>query len=634
MDCEPTMRDLTVFYRWEFLLKSSPEALWPHVTNTDRFNAAAGLPPIRYTESPLPEGGSQRTIRQRVYGVLLVYDEDPFEWIYQKHMRRVSVYRNGPLARLRTETTLNALPDGSTQLIYETWTTPRHLLTAPSIPVQVGLISRRQFGKVFHHIDDFLLNKRADPPLTPRRTPLSSTGNIRMEEICAQLYEAQYDPTLIQLLAMLVERAHDEELVRMRPFALAERWEVEKYAVLELFLRATRLGLLDLSWDMICPNCRGAKHQSTTLAGVSQSGYCPSCNIDFEVDFARTVEATFQVNPSIRTVTRDEYCIGNPQNTPHIILQQRLQPRETRHMALTLEAGRYRWLAPRIASKDAAPRTPASVQQVLKGQTIMTVRAATRDRATTLTAGDELTLSNPEVAPGEIAMTLTNQTDQIQQVMLGRLEYADSAVTAAEVTALQTFRDLFSGEALRPGESISVESLTILFTDLKGSTAMYRALGDAPVFKRVMDHFDLLRESVRTHHGALVKTIGDSIMAVFTDPVNAVRSGLDMLEAIEQYNAQHMTKLILKMGINKGACIAVTLNDRLDYFGSTVNFAARLEGQSHGDDIVAGESVVEDPGVRDEMRLRSVIAEPFSASVRGYDAPVTLWRMHLQQPLQ
>src|SRR5260370_25131506 len=113
-----------------------------------------------------------------------------------------------------------------------------------------------------------------------------------------------------------------------------------------------------------------------------------------------------------------------------------------------------------------------------------------------------------------------------------------------------------------------------------------------------MDHFGILREGVTRHHGGLVKTIGDAIMAVFTDPANAVGAALDIQRGIREYNADHRGQpLVLKLGIHQGTCIAVTLNERLDYFGTVVNIAARLESQSHGGDVVVSPSVPADPRV-------------------------------------
>ena len=170
-----------------------------------------------------------------------------------------------------------------------------------------------------------------------------------------------------------------------------------------------------------------------------------------------------------------------------------------------------------------------------------------------------------------------NATDDEQLFILERTQWSDEAATAAEVTALQMFRDLFASEALRPGEQISVGTLTVLFTDLKNSTMLYREIGDATAFGRVMNHFDVLKQAIADEEGALVKTIGDAVMAVFRRPAAALRA---MLVAQQRLASppEGMAPLTLKAGLHVGPCIAVTLNDRLDYFGTTVNLAARLEG--------------------------------------------------------
>ncbi len=186
------------------------------------------------------------------------------------------------------------------------------------------------------------------------------------------------------------------------------------------------------------------------------------------------------------------------------------------------------------------------------------------------------------------------------------------------MTALQVFRDLFAAEVLRPGEPISVGSLAVAFTDLRGSTRYYREVGDAPAFASVLDHLGLLRDAVRAEDGAVVKAMGDAIMAVFPRPASALRA----MRAAQQAVAGR--PLALKAGIHYGPCIAVEQNGVLDYFGSTVNLAARLVAASSGEDVVVTESVLEDPEVA-ELGLR---AEPLDASLKGFeDAPPAVWRV-------
>ncbi len=192
------------------------------------------------------------------------------------------------------------------------------------------------------------------------------------------------------------------------------------------------------------------------------------------------------------------------------------------------------------------------------------------------------------------------------------------------MTTRQVFRDLFSSEALRPNEKVSVGKLTIVFTDLRGSTAMYQSVGDAPAFGMVMDHFDVLRDIVREHDGGIVKTIGDAVMAVFQEPADAVQA---MLKA-QQRVGEGDQSLALRVGIHTGSCIAVNLNERLDYFGTTVNMAARLESKSDGTDVVLSDAVYNDPGVTDLLRDTALDAEPFEQTLRGLGtAEYQLWRL-------
>jgi class 3 adenylate cyclase len=222
---------------------------------------------------------------------------------------------------------------------------------------------------------------------------------------------------------------------------------------------------------------------------------------------------------------------------------------------------------------------------------------------------------------------LYNNTNAEQLLILERIAWSDQAATAAEVTALQIFRDLFSTEALRPGEQISVGTLTVLFTDLRHSTRLYREIGDATAFGRVMNHFDVLKKVIADREGAIVKTIGDAVMAVFRDPANALVAMLDAQEVLAN-PAEGIMPLQLKAGIHSGPCIAVTLNDRLDYFGSTVNMAARLEGLSSGSDVIISGAVFGDAKVNDLLRSGEFDVSSFEMALKGFEEEQSrLWRV-------
>ncbi|HLY28332.1 MAG TPA: DUF5939 domain-containing protein [Aggregatilineales bacterium] len=627
------LQKITFHYRWQWILRSSVESLWDYVTDSDRYREATAFPAAIYTDEQRPDGSTRRIGRLRMYGMPIEWEEEPFEWVRHQDMIDTQNYRIGPLSYVRVHLQLERRPEGGTLLTYAATVRPGNILGLPAIPIQIGMLHRWRTQYTFKQIDDYI-QATAREPFPARHTPVSSSGRTRLPELSNQLVAAGHSAALVGHLIDTIRISPDHDLTRMRPFALADQWKTDRHATLELFLQATKVGLLDLSWDMLCPECRGAKHKAEHLHDVNHAAFCPSCNIHYEVDFAHSVEATFQVNSAVKAIRREEFCVGSPQNTPHILAQQILAPGESRAVSLELEERNYRWRVPEVAMADPTVRTANTMQQALKGRVLLSAMAGETATEATLTVHDDDIHLEPEtVGSGRVTFTLKNESAAPKVALLEQTEWSDQASTAAEVTSLQSFRDLFSSEALRPGESIGVERMAFLFTDLKGSTSLYQTVGDAPAFRQVMDHFTLLREGVTRNHGALVKTIGDAIMAVFSDPLYALEATLDILQRIQDFNARNPAlPLVLKMGVHQGTCIAVTLNERLDYFGSVVNLAARLEGQSLGNDLVISEAVATDPAVAQFIAAsagREIHVEPFEASLKGFAETFSLRRLTL-----
>jgi class 3 adenylate cyclase len=199
-------------------------------------------------------------------------------------------------------------------------------------------------------------------------------------------------------------------------------------------------------------------------------------------------------------------------------------------------------------------------------------------------------------------------------------------LTGKRLLTTQAFRDLFRSEIIRATEGLSVKDIALLFTDLKGSTALYERIGDLNAFALVQQHFDRLQAVTIRHHGAIIKTIGDAVMAAFMQPGDAVNAALEMREAIADFNrSQPDRALILKIGLHKGAAIAVTLNDRLDYFGQTVNIAARVQNLADADEIYVSGDVFESDGVG--RALAPYAVEESTAQLRGIREGVQVFRI-------
>ncbi|HWE24310.1 MAG TPA: adenylate/guanylate cyclase domain-containing protein, partial [Myxococcales bacterium] len=242
-------------------------------------------------------------------------------------------------------------------------------------------------------------------------------------------------------------------------------------------------------------------------------------------------------------------------------------------------------------------------------------------------AGEGLSPAALVVRPGGgIEVRSTSAEDS--HVKLERVEWIDRAATAAFVSTVPEFRRLFSGEVLEPGVALKIGRIALLFSDLSASTALYARAGDAPAFRLVRDSFEVLRDAVEEHGGAIVKTIGDAVMAAFSTDEGAVRAAVAMQRAFPEFirRYRYAEGIDLKLGVHCGPCFAVTANGVLDYFGQTVNIAARLQGEARAGELVLAKDLTE-AATAGGWLGDAVVTDRCAAMLKGFDAPVSIARI-------
>ena len=394
-------------YRWEWRLHSSPERLWPFVADTNRFNRDSGLPSVRRADEAVRENARQN-LRLSKLGVRVEWEEEPFEWVRPYRFGVNRRHTGGPVASTRVLVELEPLPSGGTRLVYHTWVRPKNLLGVTIVPGLMRFSYRRAFDIAIRRYDELAMapDHALERPAVVRFIP---GGRARLDALRRELLEHTDEPELVARLVETVERGDDFELARLRPYALADAWGVSRRKVLELCLQATRAGLLDLRWDLLCPLCRGVKDSGSTLEEMKQRAHCETCNIDFATNFDRSVELTFQPSQTLRQVEERTFCVGGPELTPHIVAQQLLAPGDRRGVTLPLEAGRYRLRTLGLAGGQFLLARPDGAQEV--------TFTAEHDGL----SGDEVVLS---LAP---TLHLENGTDAEQLFVLERMAWSDQA---------------------------------------------------------------------------------------------------------------------------------------------------------------------------------------------------------------
>jgi adenylate cyclase len=330
----------------------------------------------------------------------------------------------------------------------------------------------------------------------------------------------------------------------------------------------------------------------------------------------------------VREVDPGPYCLGGPARTPHVVAQAILPARGKATLVAPGEEGNYRLFVRGGASTRVEVRAgaPSAIAIDVAALAVPT-ESPPQGRASSPALQGPPALV---VAPGG-AVAVTSAAAEEKHVKLERATWPRKAATAREVTAMPGFRRQFSSEVLRPGLALKVSRVGLFFSDLTGSTALYSAAGDAAAFKLVQDHFDVLVHILEENGGTLVKTIGDAVMAAFSDDVDGLVASLAVLRAFEDFRARDELcgRTHIKLGVFGGPCFAITANGVLDYFGQTANIAARLQAEARGDELVV-EAALADHAIRAGVLDPGLVRETYAATLNGVDRPLEVARIALR----
>jgi class 3 adenylate cyclase len=588
-------------WTWHFDLP--PERLWPVLADTNRFNEAMGLPAYALEETPQPNGTVLRRGKGKAAGFTLEWEEKPYEWVHGRHFRQARVFTKGPFRRFGPVFDLEPEGSGSKVSYALEWEPLTFMgrLFGKKLASQAGAIVEKRILEAVAFVKGERETYFDIPP------PALPEGARERAAALAELVDrSAYGNGLGHRLADFVLTGMATDVMRLKPKVLARQLGAAERPAVEVCLAAVRAGLLTMKWDLLCTNCRGAKMSVTALSELPKGAHCPSCNIDYDRDFERNIELSYAPAPAIRPLAEGGFCLSGPMATPHVLVQQLLAAGERREVALDLPAGAYRL-------RTLHPGRFVDIDH--KGGAFPGLRATEVGVEALPAAAGKVAFVND--AGFELALLVEDRT------------WTRDALTAPEVISLQAFRDLFAAATLRPGDEAGVGQVALLFSDLRGSTALYERVGDARAFNIVREHFAFLASIVRDHDGAVVKTIGDAVMASFGDPADAVKAALAMQARIAGFNRAQGSavgeELVIKLGVHVGPSVVVNLNDRLDYFGSTVNMAARLQGQSQGGDIVISRAVADDPAVK--PLIEKVTSREENVALKGFASPIGFLRI-------
>lgn len=449
------------------------------------------------------------------------------------------------------------------------------------------------------------------------------------------------DPHVADTIESLVREGEDRSLCRVNVLSIAAEYRLDEEKTISGFLHAARLGLFELSWNVLCPGCGGVLDATRTLKSVRKDSYdCALCACGYEPTLDEMVEVTFTVSPTVRRIAaHDPHSLPLIEYFRQIFWCSGVDLPATSDLEKLIEEIT-------LDAIELAPGEKALISMQLPAEFIIVFEPVThaahfldvkgeptreRQNLGMVFSKTQAPTGTTEMRPGPLRLSFENRTDlrTLPSIWIAGDKLHDLLgrrrpfLTAKRLFTNQTFRDIYRTNTLDVDQGLKITSLTFLFTDLKGSTALYDRVGDLAAYDLVREHFRVLNDIVASETGAVVKTIGDAVMATFPSPDRALAAALRMRESVRDLKKD----LLIKIGIHEGPCLAVTLNDQLDYFGQTVNIAARVQGLADERAIFVTKPVVQHPQVARMIEQNKLIPTEQLASLRGVSDKMAVYQI-------
>jgi class 3 adenylate cyclase len=588
-------------FQWQFDLKGSPEELWPLLSDTNKFLKWAGQDPVKRDSFTRSATKGFLELSSKKLNANQIWLEEPFIWEKPYKFGTTRHYKVGFFREIKFLATLTPTVSG-TRFEIKAWLRAPNKILTHFVNYYIGKIVRRKIAKYLEEVDKCAQNNTL--PYEHRKpAPLVRGAKKRIEEIEQQLLEKTRRQRIIRHLKKFLIHAEDEDLKTIHPYQLAEYWGEKKYSVLNVFLHAAKLELVDFRWDVFCPVCKNTRQSFRRMRDIHSDLYCAECDNHYNIDFNENLHLVFNPNPLIRKLSDNKFCYGGPQNTPQRVTQHFLEPGEEQYLHINLNEGTYLF---KTSENDGYLRLHLRKD----GDDTATVYITEEDLN-----GDEATIST---SPN---LTIVNDSKKKMVCYIEKENWRQEAIYATEVTSSHDFRTLFAQETLKDGAKVDSSNVTILFTDLMNSTDLYLQEGDEFAIGQLMSHFKIIQQIVAEERGGIVKTIGDAVMAVFKEPVSALKA-VERIQQIFSSSTAMGDSFKLKAGIHLGKCTAVNLNDRVDYFGTTVNIASRLVDVASEKEIIVSEAFYESGDVKLYLKnnRNSLFIKNSEKELKGFDS--------------
>ncbi|MCX7809624.1 MAG: adenylate/guanylate cyclase domain-containing protein [Leptospiraceae bacterium] len=530
-------------FLWNFHLEVKPEDIWDYLADTSTTNKELGLPPMEFKEENGILIGKSKNA-----GILLEWREVPWQWEYPRFIKNERVYTKGFARYVRAMFLLESENNHTNLSIYFGWI-PRNIFGKMILKIGMPKIQKKYQNYLQYLVEQIKYNK-----FILRKSLIHKKQKEEIFNKIENIYKRINDKGLNLYYKAIWNYLLNQDnnfLYRIKIKKIIKDLNLNFYEVLSFFLKSTKQGLFLLSYDIICPHCKGVRKELNHLGEIPEKESCEVCEIDFESTGFNNIEITFKVHPSIFKVKQEFYCAAEPAKKPHIILQKKIEPKTTYKFFLhfTNDIYRLRW----------------------KGQKQYIILKKCQNAKKELIINDYITTDQYIELEDNAQIIIENTSDSIKEIILEYISEDEFFLRPYELFNFQEFRDLFSEEVLNTNIKLDIGIQYLMFIDIVGSTKLYIEKGDDFAFYMVKKFFEVCYEKIKKYYGAVIKTMGDAIFASLPDEESLIQC------AKEIWNNFNNKEIKIRIILNSGKVFAVNLNTGIDYFGTPVNLLAKME---------------------------------------------------------
>ena len=557
-------------FTWE--LKSSPETLWPFVSNTERLNRAINLPTVAFSFRRSATGERQRLAEMRLAGMRMQWQEHMFEWIEGQRMSVLREFQRGPVRWLTSIVEFNRRADGGTTLTHSFKMNCRHLAGVAFVKFQMHALTKRSLDKVYRRIDRVIgspEHSTATVDAFEEHHVLAPRSSKLLDQITDRLATKDLNRIAILKITDYIRSASVQDISHIRPRVLAAALRLPADTVVDVCLHGAYEGLFELSWDVICPSCRIATTSQDAIENIKKHTHCEACDFEFEVNFATNVEMIFRVDSQIRKQETGKYCIGGPAHSPHVAAQTRIAAGETIDLGLELPAGQYVLRGPQL------PFTiPLNVNATSNCTRVFIELSAGWNRNAFV-----------DLATSRQLITISNQGASEILVRIERSSTSDDAITALQAAGLPYFRRYFPDQIPSAEQVACVQNLTFVVVTSRVARELAKRIGELVACDLRKQHLQKLVELAGRFEGAFVRPYDEGGLLMFRYPGSAVQAMEYVYDTIPEIDGIASWQPIT--AICQGPVLVTTINGQLEYLGASLRVMQSLVTIGRPEEIVA-----------------------------------------------